>query len=144
MTKSDGCGIIWAQQKKRAKERENLRETNQYHMSNIHYVEFPADGGSVQSGIRPAIIASNDIGNRFSPTVNVIPLTTSKSKMQKPYPMHVKVPACGGIRTSIALVEQMRPVPKDRISPHPIGTISDDVKEELGKALRSQFPFCAM
>lgn len=121
-----------------------MSEMNTYHMSDIHYVNFPSDGGSIQSGMRPAIIASNDVGNRYSPTVNVIPLTTSKTKMQKTYPMHVKVPACGGIRTSVALVEQMRPVQKDRISPHPIATISDEVKEELGKALRSQFPFCTM
>lgn len=123
----------------------NLRETNfTYHMSDVHYVNFPADGGSIQSGMRPAIIASNDIGNRYSPTVNVIPLTTSKNKMERAYPMHVTVPACGGIRKSVALVEQMRPVTKDRISPHPIATISEDVKEELGKALRIQFPFCTM
>lgn len=115
-----------------------------YHMNDIHYVNFPDDGDSIQSGMRPAIIASNDIGNKYSPTVNVIPLTTSKIKMDKPYPMHVIIPACGGIRKSVALVEQMRPVAKTRVSPRPVATITNETKEQLGKAMRSQFPMCAM
>ena len=36
--------------------------------------------GSVQGGIRPCIVVSNDINNIYAPTVQVIPLTTVEKK----------------------------------------------------------------
>ncbi|MDR0898448.1 MAG: type II toxin-antitoxin system PemK/MazF family toxin [Oscillospiraceae bacterium] len=71
--------------------------------------------GSEQGGIRPVLIIQNDVGNRFSPTVIVLAIT---SQMQKPHlPTHVAVAAgdTGLTRPSIVLAEQMRTLEKRRL-----------------------------
>ena len=44
--------------------------------------------GSEQGGIRPVVIVQNDMGNRCSPTIIVVPITTRQNK--KPLPTHIK------------------------------------------------------
>ena len=41
-------------------------------------------GSSVQSGSRPVLVISNDVANRFSSTLTVIPLTTVQKKLGLP------------------------------------------------------------
>ena len=36
--------------------------------------------GSIQGGIRPVVIISNSMNNKFSPTVNVLPVTSRAKK----------------------------------------------------------------
>ena len=43
--------------------------------------------GSEQGGIRPVVIIQNDRGNRYSPTVIVVAVTTRRKKPQ--LPVHV-------------------------------------------------------
>ena len=42
------------------------------------------------SGLRPALIIQNDVGNKFSPTTIVAAITTAPSK---PYPFMVRITA---------------------------------------------------
>lgn len=44
--------------------------------------------GSEQTGIRPVLILQNDIGNKFSPTTIIAPIT-SKVKTKAKLPTHV-------------------------------------------------------
>ena len=39
----------------------------------IYYAKLDGTVGSEQSGVRPVIIVQNNIGNKFSPTVIIIP-----------------------------------------------------------------------
>jgi len=55
---------------------------------NIIMVDFGENQGSVQKGIRPAIVIQNDIGNRFSTTTIVVPITGS---VKKKLPTHHKI-----------------------------------------------------
>ena len=69
--------------------------------------------GSVQRGIRPCIIVQNNIGNAFSNTTIVVPLTSKKPK--KLLPTHLEVPGKWlgeAFDDSIALFEQMTTVDK--------------------------------
>lgn len=59
--------------------------------------------GSLQSGIRPAIIISNDMANEFSPVITIIPVTSRMGK--KKLPTHVYMRDCGLSRPSIAIAE---------------------------------------
>lgn len=45
-------------------------------------VNFPDVGGSVQAGVRPAIVVQNNIGNKYSPCLIVAPLTSNVSKIK--------------------------------------------------------------
>ena len=54
----------------------------------IIMVDLPLGNGSVQGGIRPAVVISNDKGNKFSPVLIVIPLT---SRTKKPIATHYNI-----------------------------------------------------
>ena len=71
--------------------------------------------GSEQGGIRPVLIIQNDLGNRFSPTVIVLPLTSRRGKA--PLPTHVLLlPPQGGVtKPSVILCGQVRTLEKSRL-----------------------------
>lgn len=56
----------------------------------IYWVDWNPGRGSEQSGLRPALVVQNDVGNKFSPTTIVAALTTA---VEKSYPFLVKVTA---------------------------------------------------
>lgn len=78
-------------------------------------VDLGAGDGSVQGGNRPCVVVSNDMGNKYSPVVIVVPLTSSKVK--RPMPTHVFVDAndCGIFCDSTVLCEQVITVTKERL-----------------------------
>jgi mRNA interferase MazF len=66
-------------------------------------------GSSVQEGIRPAVVVSNDKANRNSPVITVVPLSCRIHK-KRYLPTHVFIPcesAEGLQRHSMALAEQV-------------------------------------
>lgn len=97
--------------------------------------------GSIQSGYRPVFIVSNDKNNKYSPTVNVFPLTTKMNK--KKLPVHVEIwdyQKCGLNSPSTILVEQPMTVPASKLSKR-IGKIDDaGLLESICKAIGIQFP----
>lgn len=81
----------------------------------IYFADLDPVVGSEQGGVRPVLIIQNDLGNRFSPTVIVLPLTSSENKA--PLRTHVPVrPPHGGVRKpSVILCEQVRTLEKKRL-----------------------------
>lgn len=71
----------------------------------IWYAVLPEIPGShVQQGMRPVIVVSNDMANRYSPCITVVPLTTRR---KKPLPTHVLLEGYGLDMVSLALCEQI-------------------------------------
>lgn len=58
----------------------------------VYMVRFEGTG-SEQSGVRPAVVFQNNIGNIHSPNVIVLPLTSRYKKTNQP--THVLIPAKG-------------------------------------------------
>ena len=81
----------------------------------IYFADLDPVIGSEQGGKRPVLIIQNDLGNRFSPTVIVLPLTSKTGK--HPLRTHVPIsPPQGGIsKPSIILCEQVRTIEKSRL-----------------------------
>lgn len=50
----------------------------------IVLVDFYNSTGHQQKGIRPAVIVSNDKGNKYSPTVKVLPCTSKRDNSNLP------------------------------------------------------------
>ena len=50
-------------------------------MFDVIQVDLGRSFGSEQGGIRPAVIVQNNKGNKFSPTVLVIPMTSEIKKV---------------------------------------------------------------
>lgn len=78
--------------------------------------------GSIQSGIRPAIIIQNNIGNQYSPTTIICCITTAKKKH---LPTHLYISKSGGLKkNSIVLCEQLFTINKKDLIKY-IGTIKN-------------------
>lgn len=54
----------------------------------IYWINWNPSRGSEQSGIRPALIIQNDVGNKYGATTIVASLTTT---VKKTYPFLVKI-----------------------------------------------------
>lgn len=83
---------------------------------------------SVQSGRRPVVIISNNIGNAHSETVNVVPMTRHLKKPE--LPCHTKLnpdsitDARQLLDTSMILAEQITTIGKNRLCNY-VGKIAD-------------------
>lgn len=85
-------------------------------MFDVVQVDFGEARGSEQKNKRPAVIVQNDKGNKFSPTVIVIPLTKEIKKLNMPTHEVVRKTAANGLDVNSMLIgEQMRSVDKSRI-----------------------------
>lgn len=71
--------------------------------------------GSEQSGVRPAVIMQNNTGNRYSPNVIALPLTSSIKKAGQP--THVLLPSAetGLAKDSLVLCENPGTMSKQRM-----------------------------
>lgn len=80
----------------------------------VHRVRLDPVLGSEVGKTRPAIVLQNELANRSSPTVTVIPVS---SKVGRVYPFQVRLDAGeGGLaRASKALCEQIRTVSRERL-----------------------------
>lgn len=99
-------------------------------------VNFGNNVGSVQGGVRPAIVVQNNIGNKFSPTILVIPIT---SKSKNNLPTHVYLNEKDGLdKPSTAMTEQVSTIDKKQIV-NKIGRISPMKMKQVNKALMISF-----
>ena len=100
----------------------------------IYYADLDPVVGSEQGGKRPVLIIQNDLGNRFSPTVIVLPLTGRQNKA--PLPTHVPLtPPQGGIRRpSVILCEQVRTLEKTRLGGY-LGRLTPEKLAVVERAL---------
>ena len=90
----------------------------------IVMVDLPLGNSSVQGGTRPAVVISNDKGNKFSPVLIVVPLT---SRVKKFMPTHHTIEPSmvnGLTKTSIALAEQIITIGKDAVR-NIVGTLEE-------------------
>jgi len=107
--------------------------TKEIKRGDIYYADLDQTIGSEQSGTRPSLVVQNDLGNRHSPTTQIVPLTTRHKKAS--LPTHVRLsPACGLDTTSIALIEQLRTIDKSRLDAY-VGRISTSEQTAVNRAL---------
>lgn len=103
----------------------------------IFYVNLGDTQGksSVQTGIRPALIVSNDKCNEFSPILLVAPFTSKIKRTD--LPIHIKLTKDkeNGLEfNSVVLLEQLRAVDRTKILSK-IGSICDSDLENVNKGL---------
>ena len=91
-------------------------------------------GSSVQSGSRPVLVISNDVANRFSSTLTVIPLTTVQKKLNLPTHIQIAEADCRMIndhaylRNSVALAEQVTTIGKNALL-NKLGSLTSTAKQ---------------
>lgn len=91
--------------------------------------------GSEQGGTRPVLVIQNDVGNRFSPTVIVLAVTSQLHKARLPTHVPVEAEGHGLTRDSVVLAEQVRTLDKQRLLER-LGTLSPESMQRVANALR--------
>lgn len=91
--------------------------------------------GSEQGGVRPVLVVQNDIGNKFSPTVIVLAITSQLEKAKLPTHVPISAQGHGLQRDSIILAEQIRTLDKKRLK-EKIGELSSECLKVVTQALR--------
>lgn len=100
----------------------------------IYLADLGTPIGSQQGGKRPVIIVQNDVANRFSPTVTVVPLT-SKINKKTQQPTHCLLEKGNGLCcASMVLAEQTDTVDKQQIIRY-LGRASNLQMQAIDRAL---------
>ena len=91
--------------------------------------------GSEQGGLRPVLIVQNNVGNKYSPTVIALAVTSRTGKAR--LPTHIEIPAdsSGLPHDSLILAEQMRTLDKQRLGQR-LGQAPADVMTQVSRALK--------
>lgn len=101
-------------------------------------------GTSVQSGTRPVLVISNDVANRNSPVITVIPLSSKLKKLELPVHIVLTEGDCEMLRNehledSILLVEQITTIDKLVLFNRLCQVTSNQKKHEIETAVTKQF-----
>lgn len=99
----------------------------------MYMVDLDPVIGSEQGGVRPVLVVQNDVGNRYSPTVIVAPVTTQIKKTDQP--THIDIPPCYDLpEHSMAMLEQIRTIDRSRLGEY-IGSLDNDIMDGIDEAL---------
>lgn len=81
----------------------------------IYFAELNPVQGSEQGGVRPVLVVQNDVGNNYSPTTIVLPITSRLAKAKLPTHVELSRRESGLARDSVVLAEQIRTIDKARL-----------------------------
>ena len=99
----------------------------------IFYADLNPVVGSEQGGIRPVLVVQNNVGNRYSPTVVVLPLSTAKKHY---LPTHIHIHGSEALpKDSVILAEQIRTIDRNRLRDY-IGSLDAEMMNEINKAMK--------
>ena len=99
----------------------------------IFYADLDPIIGSEQGGIRPVVVVQNNVGNRYSPTVVVLPVSSAKKNY---LPTHIHV--CGLRmlpKDSVVLAEQIRTIDRNRLKGY-VGSVGFEIMKKVDKAVK--------
>ncbi len=101
----------------------------------IYAVDFDPVMGDEIGNIRPALIISNNLSNRYSSTVTLLPITSQPAR--KDYPFEVALPrgTAGLVRDSRVKANQIRTVDRRRLKRF-IGLLPPEYLPRVQRALR--------
>lgn len=95
----------------------------------IFYADLDPIVGCEQNGIRPVLIIQNDIGNKYSSTVIIAPISTKK-KLN--LPTHILI---NELRSnSIIMLEQIRVIDKKRLYEF-VDMLTESEMQEVDQAI---------
>ena len=104
----------------------------------IYYANLSPVVGSEQGGHRPVLVIQNDVGNKYSPTVIVVAITSQISKAKLPTHVELAAESYGITKDSVILLEQIRTIDKKRLK-EKIGHLSDELMKQVDVALQISF-----
>ena len=100
----------------------------------IYIADLDPVVGSEQGGERPVLVIQNNLGNKHSPTVIVLTIT-SRFHKKRHLPTHVPIESGDLSKNSIDLAEQVRTIDKSRLI-HYVGRASRETMDFVDDALK--------
>lgn len=109
--------------------------TERCYRGDLYYADLGKGVGSEQEGCRPVVILQNDMGNRYSPTTIVAPISCKIDTKAKLPTHYILEPVAGLVQKSVVLLEQVRVVDKHRLE-RKIGSLPEHHLAGVERALR--------
>lgn len=100
----------------------------------IFFAELNPVQGSEQGGVRPVLVVQNDVGNNFSPTTIILPITSKLSKAKLPTHVALSRRESGLSRDSVVLAEQIRTIDKVRLQ-QKVATLNEITMSRINEAM---------
>ncbi|MDE1525844.1 type II toxin-antitoxin system PemK/MazF family toxin [Ligilactobacillus salivarius] len=101
----------------------------------IFFADLSPVVGSEQGGVRPVLIIQNNIGNKFSPTVIIVAITSKISKPKMPTHIGLVAKEVGLEKDSVVLLEQLRTIDKQRLKDK-VTHIDEKLMQRVNNALK--------
>ncbi len=99
----------------------------------VFYADLEPIIGSEQGGVRPVLVVQNNVGNKYSPTVVVLPISSAKKTN---IPTHIRI--CNSkilLKNSVILAEQIRTIDRNRLQNY-VCSVEMEVMAKVDKALK--------
>ncbi len=106
----------------------------------MYYADLSPVVGSEQGGVRPVLIVQNNVGNKYSPTVIAVAITSQLNKNKLPTHIELNSQDYGLAKDSVILAEQIRTIDKKRLKDR-IGHIDTELMDKVNNALGVSFGF---
>ncbi len=115
------------------KTRKNKEDEIMIKRGELYYADLSPVVGSEQGGVRPVLVVQNNIGNKYSPTIIAVAVTSQINKAK--LPTHIELDTtCGLPKDSVILAEQLRTLDKRRLKDK-IGALDDKAMQKVNNAL---------
>ena len=103
----------------------------------VYYASLNPIVGSEQDGERPVVVVQNNLANKYSPTIIVVPITTVLKRME--LPTHIPISKNRFLKKdSMILVEQIRAIDKKRLKAY-LGHLKPEQMELVDNAIVNVF-----
>lgn len=110
-----------------------MMEEDRIVRGNVFIADLDPTTGSEQNGRRPVVILSNDLNNKYSPTILIAPFT--KILKKRHLPTHIFVKKSYYLKyDSLILLEQLRTIDKSRLVAYK-GRLNDSILDSINNRL---------
>lgn len=110
----------------------NNYNNNTMTIGDVYMMNFTGEA-NVQQGWRPGVVFQNNTGNRFSPNIVALPLTSSIKKSAQPTHVTLRASDTGLRLDSMVLCENPETISKDRVGKY-LTSLSDDHIRQIAVA----------
>lgn len=101
----------------------------------IYYANLSPVVGSEQGGHRPVLVIQNDVGNKYSPTIIVVAITSQISKAKLPTHVEINAKQSSLEKDSVILLEQLRTIDKRRLK-EKVSHLSEDIMSLVDESIK--------
>lgn len=99
----------------------------------VFYADLDPIIGSEQGGIRPVLVLQNNVGNKYSPTVVVLPISSAKKTKM---PTHIRISGSKMLsENSVIMAKQIRIIDRNRLKNY-VGSVDLEVMKKVDKAVK--------